>query len=84
MCLLVSTHDGGVADAPKDSYLNVSGENEEEEVENLYQRMDEAASAWKNDFDLEFLVKKQLSAYLPIVSGSRMLRDYLNYLFKSS
>ena len=43
--------------------------------------MDEAASAWENDFELEFLIRKQLKAYLPVISGSRMLRDYLNYLF---
>ncbi|MBQ6510875.1 glycogen/starch/alpha-glucan phosphorylase [Candidatus Saccharibacteria bacterium] len=81
LCLLISTHDGGVADAPSDSYLNVSGENETEEVKSLYARMEEAAEAWDNDFDLEFLIKKGLVAYLPIVSGTRMLKDYLEYLF---
>ncbi|MBQ3275145.1 glycogen/starch/alpha-glucan phosphorylase [Candidatus Saccharibacteria bacterium] len=81
MCLLVSTHDGGVADCPKDSYLCVEGENEAEEIENLYSRMEEAAAAWENDFDLEFLTKKQLKSYLPVVSGTRMLKDYLDYLF---
>ena len=81
MCLLVSTHDGGVADAPADSYLAVSGEAEAEEVKSLYERMDEAARAWENDFDLEFWIKKQLENYLPIVSGTRMLKDYLDYLF---
>ena len=81
LCLLISTHDGGVADGPADAYLNVSGADEKEEVEQLYQRMEEAAAAWENDFDLEFWTKKQLSAYLPTVSGARMLRDYLNYLF---
>ncbi len=81
MCLLVSTHDGGVADAASDSYLNVSGSNEADEIESLYERMEEAASAWENDFDLEFWQKRQLSRYLPTVSGTRMLRDYLDYLF---
>ena len=81
MCLLISTHDGGVADCPSDSYLNVSGKTEDEEIESLYLRMDEAAKAWKNDFDLEFWVRKQLKAYLPVVSGTRMLKDYLEYLF---
>ncbi|MBQ1528432.1 glycogen/starch/alpha-glucan phosphorylase [Candidatus Saccharibacteria bacterium] len=81
LCLLISTHDGGVADGPADAYLNVSGADEAEEVAQLYQRMEEAAAAWENDFDLEFWTKKQLSAYLPTVSGARMLRDYLNYLF---
>ena len=79
--LLISTHDGGVADGAMDGYLNVSGSNEAEEVEMLYQRMDEAAKAWGNDFDLEYWVQKQLSNYLEVVSGARMLRDYLEYLF---
>ncbi len=79
--LLISTHDGGVADCPPDSYLNISGQTEEEEIASLYSRMSEATDAWSNDFDLEFLLKKQLSAYLPTISGTRMLKEYLNYLF---
>ena len=81
LCLLVSTHDGGVADAPSDSYLNVSGTNEKEEIESMYARMDEAAAAWENDFDLEYWIHRQLTRYLPTVSGARMLKDYLDYLF---
>lgn len=79
--LLISTHDGGVADAPIDSYLNVSGTTEAEEVENLYRCIEEAAQAWRNDTDLEYLTKTQLTNFLPIISGTRMLRDYLDYLF---
>ena len=79
--LLVSTHDGGVADAPIDSYLNVNGDNQTEEINSLYTRMDEAARAWENDFDLEFWIQHQLAAYLPVISGTRMLKDYLEYLF---
>ena len=55
--------------------------NENEELEELYRRMEEAISAWDNDFDLEFLMKKQLAAFLPVISGARMLNDYLDYLF---
>ena len=79
--LLISTHDGGVADASAESYLNVSGATEAEELEQLYQRMEEAIATKNNDFDLEFLLKKQLAAYLPVVSGPRMLKDYLDFLF---
>ena len=79
--LLVSTHDGGVADCPTESYLSITGDTEEEELDSLYARMEEAASAWENDFDLEFFIKKELSNYLPVISGTRMLRDYLDYLF---
>ena len=81
LCLLVSTHDGGVADCPADSYLNVSGETEQEEIENLYLKMEEAANAWKNDFDLEYWEKTQLKNYLPVISGARMIKDYLEFLF---
>ncbi|MBR3204125.1 glycogen/starch/alpha-glucan phosphorylase [Candidatus Saccharibacteria bacterium] len=83
MCLLVSTHDGGVADCPSSSYLNVSGETEGDEIDDLYRRMREGAEAWGNDFDLEFWVRKQLECYLPVVSGARMMKDYLDYLFKN-
>ena len=79
--LLISTHDGGVADVSAENYLNVHGTNETEELAELYRRMEEAISAWDNDFDLEFLIRKQLVAYLPVISGARMLQDYLDYLF---
>ncbi|MBQ3430112.1 hypothetical protein IJG21_01655, partial [Candidatus Saccharibacteria bacterium] len=71
-----------VADGPKDAYLSVEGSTEAEEIASLYEKMELAASAWENDFDLEFLVRRQLSAFLPVISGSRMLKDYLNFLFK--
>ena len=78
--LLISTHDGGVADGSMNSYLNVYGASEDEEREELYRRMEEAASAWQNGFDLEVLIQKQLQEFLPVISGTRMLNDYLNYL----
>lgn len=79
--LLISTHDGGVADGSINSYLNVSGADEHEELTMIYQRMEEAAQIWDNDFDLEFAMKMQLAEFLPVISGARMLRDYLDYLF---
>lgn len=79
--ILISTHDGGVADASMSSYANVSGENEEDELNMLYQRMEEATQIWENDFDLEYALRRQLAAYLPVISGARMLKDYLDYLF---
>lgn len=80
--ILISTHDGGVADASSDNYLNVSGSSEHQEVESLYQRMEEAAQAWGSDFDLEYIIKTELKAYLPVISGTRMLKDYLDFLFQ--
>lgn len=79
--LLISTHDGGVADMPSDNYLTVSGKTETEECNELYRQMEVAAEAWQNDFDLEYWIHKELIAYLDIISGSRMMKDYLNYLF---
>lgn len=82
LCLLVSTHDGGVADAKKDSYLCVEGKDETEEIANLYFRMEEAASAWENPYDLEYFIRSQLAAYIEVISGTRMLKDYLTLLFE--
>jgi hypothetical protein len=79
--ILISTHDGGVADASATSYLNVSGTSEDEELDMLYQRMEEALMAYDNDFDLEYTLRQQLIAYLPVISGTRMLKDYLDFLF---
>jgi alpha-glucan phosphorylase-like protein len=79
--LLISTHDGGVADGSSKAYLNVSGTNEDEELEALYRRMEEAIAIWENDFDLEFEIKTELAEFLPTISGARMMRDYLDYLF---
>lgn len=79
--ILISTHDGGVADASVNSYLNVSGNDESEELDMLYQRMEEAISIWENDYDLEFAIRQQLENFLPIISGARMMKDYLDYLF---
>ncbi len=81
--ILISTHDGGVADASMNSYMNVSGEDENMELDMLYQRMEEAISAWENDFDLEYNIGRQLQAYLPVISGTRMLQDYLDFLFST-
>jgi len=79
--LLISTHDGGVADGSINSYLNVSGSSEEEELDMLYQRMEEAIQLYNSDFDLEYALQKQLEVFLPVISGSRMMQDYLDYLF---
>ena len=81
MGLLISTHDGGVADCSADNYLTIEGKTEEQETENLYKQMEVAAKAWHIDFELEHWIRKELKAYLDVCSGSRMMRDYLNYLF---
>ena len=81
MGALISTPDGGVADATPENYLPVLGRTYDEEVESLYTQMESAARIWADDAALEELIRKQLAAYLPVCSGARMFRDYLNYLF---
>lgn len=81
MGLLISTHDGGVADGTPNAYLNVSGQSEEDELDMLYQRMEEAIAIWDNDFELEYTIQGELRTYLPVISGARMLEEYLDYLF---
>ena len=78
--LLISTHDGGVADGSISDYLSVRGMGEDEEVLELYRRMDEAGRAWQDRDVLAGLIQKQLAGCLPIISGTRMLKDYLDYL----
>lgn len=79
--MLISTHDGGVADGSINAYLNVSGPDENAEIDALYRRMEEAIEIWDNDFDLEDLIHRQLASFLPVISGNRMLQDYIDYLF---
>ena len=43
--------------------------------------MHKACQITSNDLMLEGNVKKQLTAYLPIISGARMMKDYLKFLF---
>lgn len=81
LSFLISTHDGGVADCSPNTYLNVTGSTEAEELAALYRRMAEAIQADADEFRLEYLLKQQLTAFLPVISGARMLRDYLDYLF---
>lgn len=79
--LLISTHDGGVADASVNSYLNVSGSDESEELDMLYQRMEEAIAIDHDDYELARALRRQLRNFLPVISGARMMQAYLDYLF---
>ena len=76
--LLISTADGGVADLTREYHLDVTGSSDAEEAESLYARMGEALEIWGNDFDLEYRIGTQLEGFLPIISGARMVKDYLN------
>ena len=79
--LLISTSDGGVADVRPIACLEVDGKTYDEEVASLYANMHKAAHVMKTDALLERNIHRQLKAYLPIISGARMLKDYLKFLF---
>ena len=79
--LLISTSDGGVADIKPIACIEVNGKDYHEEVSSLYANMHKAATMVKDDIMLEQMVHRQLKAYLPIISGARMLKDYLKFLF---
>lgn len=79
--LLISTADGGVADVLPPACLEVRGATYEDEVMSLYQQMRSAMRILQDDAELERNVRKQLAAYLPVISGARMVKDYLRFLF---
>jgi hypothetical protein len=70
-----------VADIKPIACLEVSGIDYDAEVSSLYANMHKACQITSNDLMLEGNVKKQLTAYLPIISGARMMKDYLKFLF---
>lgn len=82
MKLLISTADGGVADVMPLPCLEVAGSSYELETDSLYHQMRQAGEIVGNDSRLEDMIRKQLVAYLPVISGARMIKDYLKFLFK--
>ncbi|MCL2038102.1 glycogen/starch/alpha-glucan phosphorylase [Candidatus Saccharibacteria bacterium] len=84
LTMLISTNDGGVADIEPPPVLEVRGENYQEEIASLYTQMRLAAEIWRDDQKWTEEITRQLAAYLPIMSGARMMRDYLRYLFKTN
>ena len=79
--LLISTSDGGVADIKPIACLEVSGVSSEDETTSLYANLRRAAQIIASDELLTQHIHRQLIAYLPIISGARMLKDYLKFLF---
>ncbi|MDR0980057.1 MAG: glycogen/starch/alpha-glucan phosphorylase [Candidatus Nomurabacteria bacterium] len=80
--ILISTEDGGVADISPATYLKIASETESDEVQSLYQNMTQACKLLRDDASLTAQLQNQLAAYLPTISGARMLRDYLHLLAK--
>ena len=79
--LLISTADGGVADISPTSALEVSGINYEQELNAIYKQMEKACYIYSNNTLLQKQIKNQLVDYLPIISGARMMKDYLQLIF---
>ncbi len=92
--ILISTDDGGIADLTveaeekgnsnfRPSYLQINGDNYNDEVDSLYQQMRKAANIQDSDDAWKDYITQQLAAYLPIISGARMEADYINLGFPS-
>ena len=79
--VLISTADGGVADLSPPACLEIVGANYEAEVKSLYEQMLRAARIVKNDTWYEGQIHRQLTGYLPVISGARMMKDYLQLVF---
>ena len=79
--VLISTADGGVADLSPPACLEIVGANYEAEVRSLYEQMLRAARIVKNDTWHEGQIHRQLAGYLPVISGARMMKDYLQLIF---
>ena len=82
LTLLVSTNDGGVADVSPSVALIVHGDDYNHEIRSLYTQMRHAADILRDDKRWAGEAARVLTAYLPIISGTRMVRDYLKFLFK--
>lgn len=77
LAILISTEDGGVADVDA-PYLKVDGKNYQEEVASLYRMFEFAGKIVKSsDNQWGDFVKRQFSAYVPIISGGRMIAQYI-------
>ena len=79
--LLISTADGGVADISPTSCLEVTGVDYGAEVRSLYERMSQAARLYQNREALARQIRRQLNDYVPVISGARMMKDYLQLIF---
>lgn len=71
--ILISTPDGGVADVLPIDCLEVSGN----EQRMLYKQMREASQIIRDDERLKAEIIREVGSYLPVISGSRMMSEYL-------
>ena len=50
-------------------------------LRSLYEQMNRAARIYKNNDLLARQIRRQLAEYLPVISGARMMKDYLHLIF---
>lgn len=77
---VVSTEDGGMADVHPPVYFQIGGEYDTQQWDTFYVQLQVAARkvGSKNSSDeWSSFVKGQLKAYLSIISGARMMKDYI-------
>lgn len=81
--MIISTKDGGIADIDNAPYLMVTGQNYPQEVASTYRLFERALEIINSDDLWREFVLNQLKTYMPIISGTRMMGDYLNFFFSS-
>ena len=80
LTILISTEDGGVADITPPAYLEIGGDFDSEQQHFIYSQLVRAARIVDDkdeDSTWTSFTKGQLKAYLPVISGARMMRDYI-------
>ena len=78
--LLISTPDGGVADVDTKYYWAITEKNYFDEIDEVCAAMSEAIKTRKSKTAFAMRVRLQLDGFLPIVSGERMLDEYLEFV----
>lgn len=87
--LLCSTRDGGAADvfmtdtkySTHPPFFEITGKNNEQAALSLYENLNQMGKVIDNPSVWKKAVIKQLAAFLPIISGTRMMLEYLNLRF---
>lgn len=83
LTVLVSTRDGGLADAPEGSFLEITGKTDsEEELDSLYAQFEYALSliGYDNREAWADRVRTQLAGLGRKVSGTRMMKEYIDFV----
>lgn len=80
---VASVRTGSVADV-KGDYLEITGETEDRERESIFIQIDKAGQLLNSGPKIwAKATKTQFGSYLRVISGSRMLKDYINYALPS-